>query len=111
MNNFRVTTDYILEFLNSTDSLYYSIWIKGNDGNPTIYVSEEADTTSTEIDWDYVNFQLPVPIDDYLESSNYRITEDGSIQIKNTENNLYYTIYIYGTDTNPYILIGKYGEE
>lgn len=108
MNNFRVTTNYILELLNTDDDLYYQFWVAGQDGKAQLVIASTPDTASEEIDWDYSIDQLPIPPDG--EEQNYRI-ESQILQIYNVDTTKWHTLYITGEDGNPSLSISEDGEE
>jgi hypothetical protein len=104
--NFRITTDYVLEIYNSDTESYYPIWVGETDGKAYIEVSSEADTTSSELFWDYVNNQLPNPSESEQETSNYRITEVQALQLLNPTTGKYHTINIAFGKDNPLFNVG-----
>lgn len=107
--NFRITTDYELQIKNLTTLGFYSIWVSGEDGNSMINIAVTADTTSTEIDWDYTKNQIPeVPSE--VSTNNYRMTPYNEIQLKNTDTGLWHSLYAK-EENNSNLVISKYGEE
>ena len=108
MDNFRVTSAYILELLNTDDNQYYQFWASGQDGKARINVASVPDTTTAVLDWDYAAFQLPIPPEE--EEQNYRIIGQ-TLQIYNVDTTKWHTLYISGEQGNPALSISMDGEE
>lgn len=104
--NFRITTDYVLELLNVSTGKYHSIWIKTIDGKNSFYISDMADTTSKELEYDYSYGVLPSPPKN-ISTSNYRIGNQGILELLNPKTGLYYKIGITGLNINPRMIIYK----
>lgn len=107
--NFRITTDYILQIFNVTTQGFHTIWVAGEDGKATLQSAKNADSTSTELDWDYQVFQLPDPPLDST-TTNYRKTNNNVLQLLNVDTKKWHTLFISGNKNNPKFSISKQGE-
>lgn len=103
-NNFRITTDYIFELLDTISEQYYKVWVVGQDGVAQLRLADNPDTTSVAIDIDPRNFPLG------NDNSNYRV-KYGVFQIYNVDTNKYHTIFINRTENRIDVSISQIGEE
>lgn len=104
-SNFRITTDYIFELLNVTDSSFYKIWASGGDGYARITIANVPDTTSVRLNFRIDNFP------DGNDNSNYRIKSSGEFQLYNVDTGLWHSVWVGGTKANPTLELLQEGEE
>lgn len=110
--NFRITTDYVLELYCVDDGLFHKIWIEQDrDGNPTLGIAKEADTESEAIeDWDFTKNQFPTPPESAKNTTNYNVDYSQIIRILNTTTGLWHVVSVGGDLDNPTFEIAKNGD-
>lgn len=110
--NFRITTDYVLELYCVDDGLFHKIWIEQNgEGNSALFVATDADTTSKEIeDWNYIKYQFPSPPESAKDTTNYNIDYNQTIRILNITTGLWHVVSIGGSADSPTFEIAKNGD-
>lgn len=109
--NFRVTTDYVLELYCIDDGLFHKVWISGDDGNPTLEIDLKADTESLELNYPYSIYQLPIPPDSAKDTANYNVDYSQILRILNTTTGLWHTVSVGGDSANPTFKIAKNGDK
>ena len=106
--NFRITTDYVFEIINVYDNNYYPVWISGAVV-PTLVVASSPDTTSTELNWDYVVDFIPTPPESASETTNYYIDYSQKLYLINVDTGKWHLVSIEGDEDNPQLLISTQG--
>lgn len=102
-NNFRITTDYILELLDVLSGNYYTVWLCGQAGAVQLRVALEPDETGVALEID------PRFFPSGNENSNYRVKQ-GLLQLLNVDTGLFHTIFITGVGNSIAISISQEGE-
>lgn len=102
--NFRITTDYILQWFNITTQLYHTVWCAGVDGKVQYKVAAIGDSTSTALE--IVGGVIP----NGLPESNYRITADNVIQLANTTTKKWNTPLLSGIGSSITFRMSQIGE-
>jgi len=107
--NFRITTNYVLELIRAENGLFYKVIVSGEDGNPTLAVSTVS-SSEQELEWEYSTDMLPKVPEDFYGTSNYRTGRDQTLYILNETTGLWHKLLIGGTESNPALSISKNGE-
>lgn len=102
--NFRITTDYILELFDVSTNNYFKIWIAGNDGSAALKIDSIADTTSVAL-----NITTKA-IPNGNENSNYRVVSS-LLQIYNVDTAKWHTIFTVESEDRTAFAIIPTGEE
>lgn len=106
--NFRITTNYVFEVINVYDNQYYPVWLSGAV-SPTLVLASNPDTTSTELDWDYVVDFLPIPPESAEDTTNYYIDYSQQFYLLNVDTGKWHLVSIDGSASNPTLLISEEG--